>query len=143
MIGQDRSGKTSLKKSLQGLPFNPKEDSTVGIDVDPSHFKVTTENWKAGQEDQAANKEEMLTSFENRVARVVVENLGEQELTSESNDPTELSPTININHSQVGSSVRFQLHKLKQGKIMQILRTHPVLHTPMAAVVSFKPQIIY
>ena len=131
-IGQDRSGKTSLKKSLQGLRFNPKEDGTVGIDVDPSHFKVTTEIWKAGNKDQAATKEEMAISFEHRVARVVVENLREQELTSEAKiadkakvletspaisteahslcesneileDPTELSPAIN--HGQVGLSV--------------------------------------
>ncbi|XP_067049428.1 uncharacterized protein [Acropora muricata] len=84
LIGQDRSGKTSLKKSLQGLLFNPDEDSTVGIDVDPSYFKVTTEIWKTGeQKDQAANKEEISASFEHHVARVVVENLREQELTSE------------------------------------------------------------
>ena len=108
LIGQNRSGKTSLKKSLQGLLFNPKEDSTVGIDVDPSHFKVTTEIWKPGKEDQTVNKEEMATSFEQRVARVVVENLREQELTSEvktvdkSKAPTELSSTII--HSQVGLS---------------------------------------
>ncbi|XP_015759573.1 PREDICTED: uncharacterized protein LOC107338838 isoform X2 [Acropora digitifera] len=83
LIGQDRSGKTSLKKSLQGLRFNPDEDSTVGIDVDPSYFKVTTEIWKTGKKDQAGNKEEMSGSFEHHVARVVVENLREQELTSE------------------------------------------------------------
>ena len=82
-VGQERSGKTSLKKSLQGLRFNPGEDSTVGIDIDPSYFKVSTEIWKAGKKDQAANKEEMATSFEHRVARVVVENLKEQELYSE------------------------------------------------------------
>ena len=129
LIGQDRSGKTSLKKSLQGLRFNPEENSTDGIDVDPSHFKVTTEIWKAGKKDQAANKEEMAISFEHRVARVVFENLREQELTSEAKtvekrkviesspaisteshsvresnemleDPTELS--LAINHDQVG-----------------------------------------
>ena len=83
LIGQDRSGKTSLKKSLQGLRFNPNEDSTVGIDVDPSYFKVTTETWKIGKKNQAANKEEIAASFEHHVARVVVENLTEQELTSE------------------------------------------------------------
>ena len=83
LVGQERSGKTSLKKSLQGLQFNPKEDSTVGIDVDPSYFKVTTEIWKAGKKDEAANKEEKAASFEHRVARVVVENLKEQELSSE------------------------------------------------------------
>ena len=83
LIGQDRSGKTSLKKSLQGLQFNAHEDSTVGIDVDPSYFKVTTEIWKTGKKDQAANKEEKASSFENQVARVVVENLKEEELSSE------------------------------------------------------------
>ena len=29
LIGQDRSGKTSLKKSLQGLRFDPDEDNIV------------------------------------------------------------------------------------------------------------------
>lgn len=43
LIGQDRAGKTSLKKSLRGICFDPHEDSTIGIDVDPSHFKVSTE----------------------------------------------------------------------------------------------------
>ena len=52
VIGQDRSGKTSLTKSLKGQLFNPDEDSTVGIDVDPSHFKVSTETWKAGEKEQ-------------------------------------------------------------------------------------------
>lgn len=33
VIGQDRSGKTSLKNSLMGKPFNPEEDSTVGIEL--------------------------------------------------------------------------------------------------------------
>ncbi|XP_044178338.1 uncharacterized protein LOC114973253 isoform X2 [Acropora millepora] len=99
LIGQDRSGKTSLKKSLQGLRFNPNEDSTVGIDVDPSYFKVTTEIWKTGEKDQAANKEEMSASFQHHVARVVVENLREQEFTSEGktedkSKDLESSPTI-------------------------------------------------
>ena len=83
LIGQERSGKTSLKKSLQGLRFNPDEDSTVGIDVDPSYFKVTTEIWKTGKKDQAANKKEKAASFEHQVACAVVENLKKQELTSE------------------------------------------------------------
>lgn len=48
LIGQDRSGKTSLKKSLRGEPFNPDEESTIGIEADPSHLKVSTEIWKTG-----------------------------------------------------------------------------------------------
>ena len=83
LIGQERSGKTSLKKSLQGLLFKPDEDSTVGIDVDPSYFRVTTEIWNTGEKDQTTSKKEKAASFEHHVARVVVENLKEQELTSE------------------------------------------------------------
>ena len=51
-IGQHRSGKTSLKGSLRGMPFDPLEQGTVGIDVYPSHFRVSTEIWKAGEKDQ-------------------------------------------------------------------------------------------
>ncbi|XP_044175060.1 uncharacterized protein LOC122958332 isoform X2 [Acropora millepora] len=103
LIGQYRSGKTSLKKSLQGLQFNPNEDSTVGIDVDPSYFKVTTEIWKTGKKDQAANKEEKAASFEHHVARVVVENLKEQELTSSNEIPEDyLGLSSAIIHGQLG-----------------------------------------
>ena len=77
LIGQDRSGKTSLKNSLRGNPFNPDEDSTVGIDVDPSHFKVSAEVWKAGEKDQATNAEAAI-SYEHHAARLVVEHLMEE-----------------------------------------------------------------
>ena len=49
LIGQDRAGKTSLKKSLIGLPFNSKEKSTDGIEVDPSKFQLDVgevRNWQ-------------------------------------------------------------------------------------------------
>ena len=49
VIGQDRSGKTSLKNSMIGKPFNPEEDSTVGIDVGPSHFNVSTDICMPGE----------------------------------------------------------------------------------------------
>ena len=78
LIGQARSGKTSLKKSLKGIPFNPLEDSTVGIDVDPSYFKVTTETWKIGEEDQATKKEAK-SYLEYNIARQVVKNLKHDE----------------------------------------------------------------
>lgn len=48
-IGQDRSGKTSLKKSLLGLPFDPHEQSTDGVEVVPSKFEVDLDqvkNWR-------------------------------------------------------------------------------------------------
>ncbi|KAL9965599.1 hypothetical protein ACROYT_G029421 [Oculina patagonica] len=78
LIGQERSGKTSLKKSLRGEPFNQDEKSTVGIDVGPSHFKVTTEIWKVGEEEQQTNSETPI-SFEHHAARATVKILKEQE----------------------------------------------------------------
>ena len=49
LIGQERTGKTSLKKSLKGENFNKEEESTVGIDTDSLYFKVSTEIWKSGK----------------------------------------------------------------------------------------------
>ena len=102
LIGQDRSGKTSLKKSLKGIPFNPHEDSTVGIDVDPSYFKVTTETWKIGEKDQATNKEGNI-SYEYHLGRQVVKILkhdenqpktdSETQSVSERNEVTEDRPS--------------------------------------------------
>ncbi|KAL9985525.1 hypothetical protein ACROYT_G007942 [Oculina patagonica] len=74
MIGQDRSGKTSLKKSLKGQVFNPNEDTTVGIDVDPSHFKVSTEVWKTGQKDQGSTVNAAF-SYEHQAAQLIVDSL--------------------------------------------------------------------
>ena len=47
VIGQARPGKTSLIKSLLGLPFDPKEDSTIGID--PSSFRIDVDQAKDWQ----------------------------------------------------------------------------------------------
>lgn len=55
IVGQGGSGKTSLKKSLKGEPFDPEEDSTVMMEVDPSYCKVTTEIWKIVRNNQAAD----------------------------------------------------------------------------------------
>ena len=75
LIGQDRSGKTSLKKSLKGIVFNPDEDSTVGIDVDQYHFEVTNETWTTGKKDEESTTDSEATSFEHNVARLVAERL--------------------------------------------------------------------
>ena len=49
LIGQGRAGKTRLKKSLKGDRFDAEEESTTGIEMDPSHWRVTTEIWKTGE----------------------------------------------------------------------------------------------
>ena len=53
LIGQGRAGKTSLKKSLLGLPFDPEEESTEGIKIEPSKFEIDikqAKNWKSTDE---------------------------------------------------------------------------------------------
>ena len=73
LIGQDRAGKTSLKKSLIGLPFNRKEKSTNGIEVDPSKFQLDVDevrNWQPIDE----RKQGLLGCLKD-VAQVVVEKM--------------------------------------------------------------------
>ena len=68
IIGQDRTGKTSLKKSLKGETFDAMEQSTEGIDTDPAYFKVSTEAWKTGEKSNATDpRSEAL--FEQQVAQ--------------------------------------------------------------------------
>ena len=77
LIGQDRAGKTSLKKSLIGLPFNRNENSTEGIEVDPSIFQVHTDEVKNWQ--PIAKSERGLLGCSKDVAQMVVEKLCFQE----------------------------------------------------------------
>ena len=76
LIGQDRAGKTSLKKSLLGLPFDPKEQSTEGIEVDPSRCEIDVDqikNWHSTSE----NKPGLLECSKD-VAKMVGDNLCNQ-----------------------------------------------------------------
>ena len=73
LIGQDRAGKTSLKKSLIGLPFDTHEQSTEGIQVDPSAFEVdvdqvTCKNWQTIDQNS-----QRLLGCAKVVARMVIE----------------------------------------------------------------------
>ena len=72
-IGQDRAGKTSLKKSLLGIPFDPQEDSTVGIEVDPSKFEVDVDhvmNWQPTEQKDLAVHE-----FNEDIAKIIATDL--------------------------------------------------------------------
>ena len=70
IIGQARTGKTSLKKSLKGELFNPNEESTEGIETDPSYFKVTTDVWRT-----SSNSEDTETEPEFLLDRQVAQNI--------------------------------------------------------------------
>ena len=80
LIGQDRAGKTSLKRSLLGLPFDPKEQSTEGIEVDPSKFHVDVDqvnNW------QRTDEKLDVSYFVKDLARMVSGQLQERKKDSE------------------------------------------------------------
>ena len=80
LIGQDRAGKTSLKKSFLGLPFNPEEDSTDGIEVDTSKFEVDIDqvkNWKL------TDKKLSVSQFALDLAKMVAKEIQERDKDEE------------------------------------------------------------
>ena len=70
LVGQARVGKTSLKKSLKGDQFDAHEKSTSGIEVDPSHCKVTTEIWRPGEANRTAGSDSAI-SFDHHAAQMI------------------------------------------------------------------------
>ena len=93
-LGQDRAGKTSLKKSLLGLPFDPNQESTVGVEVDPSKCEVDVDhvkNWMPSEQ-----KKREMSEFEEELARFIARDLTEPE--ADHNDST---TTTNPNGEEV------------------------------------------
>ena len=78
IIGQARTGKTSLKKSLKGELFNPNEGSTEGIETDPSYFKVTTDVWRTGSNSKDTETEAEFL-LDRQVAQNIAKSLKEEE----------------------------------------------------------------
>ena len=73
LIGQDRAGKTSLKKSLLGLPFDPEEQSTEGIEVQASTCEIEVEqvkNWHSTHENKPG-----LQEYSRDISRIMEEKL--------------------------------------------------------------------
>ena len=73
LIGQDRAGKTSLKKSLLGVPFDPKEQSTEGIEVQASTCQIEVEqvkNWHSTH-----GKKPGLLECSKDISKIVAEKL--------------------------------------------------------------------
>ena len=87
LIGQGGAGKTSTKKSLKGIRFDPNEDRTVGIDVDPSHFKVSTETWRTGEQGNDQNSDTAIY-LDYHLARCIADALTRQENTTQRNTDT-------------------------------------------------------
>ena len=92
VLGQDRAGKTSLKRSLLGLPFDPEQESTVGVEVDWLEFGGEVdevENWVPRERKE--RKGELLVS-EDEIARFMVRDLTESE--ADDNDSAATYPNV-------------------------------------------------
>ena len=90
LLGQDRAGKTSLKKSLLGIPFNPEEESTVGVEVDPSKFEVDVDqvqNWQRTEQ-----KKLDVSEFADDIARIIAKDLTETETDQRNIDDVKTVP---------------------------------------------------
>ncbi|XP_078383200.1 uncharacterized protein LOC144665781 [Oculina patagonica] len=76
-LGQARAGKTSLKKSLLGIPFDPNEKSTLGVEVDPSKFEVEIDqvkNWQCMEQRKLD-----VSDFIEDIAKIIARYLKESE----------------------------------------------------------------
>ena len=76
LIGQERAGKTSLKKSFLGLAFDPEEESTEGIEFDPSKLEVDVEqvkNW------ERTDEKKEVSQFASDLAKMVARELLQEE----------------------------------------------------------------
>ena len=88
IVGQERAGKTSLKKSLLGMPFNKEEESTVGIEVDPSKFEVNVDqviNWVPIKD------EKLKSDFRKQMAKLIAKEMTKNEADQSVTDPEEVS----------------------------------------------------
>ena len=105
IIGQDRAGKTSLKKSLIGLPFNPKEPSTEVLEKSSSKLEVNIEQvveWKAISDDSEA---EQVQPQHKSIARLVVENMMKKK-----EEERDVAGPAQVCHFKLNCEISFRLY---------------------------------
>ena len=76
LIGQDRAGKTSMKSSFLGLPFDPEKQSTDGIEIDLSKVEIDVDqvkSWKRTDDNLGVSQ------FALTLAGMVAEKLEQEE----------------------------------------------------------------
>ena len=120
LIGQDRVGKTSLKKSFLGLPFDSEEESTDGIEVDPSKFEVNTDqvkNWK--RTDEKFGVSQVAPNLAKRVARHLQE-IGDEGDERKRDKENEVEEKREINLKQVNQS-----RQVKQVRVLLSQKATP------------------
>ncbi|XP_068699869.1 uncharacterized protein [Montipora foliosa] len=105
LLGQDRAGKTSLKKSLLGLPFDPWQESTVGVEVDPSTCEIEMDqviNWTPSERKKLEDSE-----FGEEIARQIAKDLAQTE-AAKKNQTAAVSQLDQVQKSSRGEKVEDQ-----------------------------------
>ena len=103
LLGQERAGKTSLKKSLLGMPFNPQEESTVGVEVDPSKCQLDVnqiKNWEPIK-DKKLEVSEFAEDIAMFIAKDLTKGLNEKQDISQSSEVLEEVSLMNYNSTFV------------------------------------------
>ena len=114
LIGQNRAGKTSLKKSLLGMTFDPGEPSTEGIEVDPSRFELDVDrvmNW------QLVKNEKFTSEFADDIARLVV---GELRSADEEQKPETIEETDTVPSDVTQGASAPQVREVKVGSLCRM-----------------------
>ena len=104
LLGQARAGKTSLKKSLLGMPFDPEEESTIGID--PSKCEVELDevkNWKSTE-----GKKPLEAEVVKDIARLMAKDLNEAAVNQKDMHGTDSSSDSEQVHL---CKIQFKRHK--------------------------------
>ena len=107
-IGQSKSGKTSLKRSLKGERFKRERTITKGIETDPSYCTVSQEVWKLGESgNKATNSDPAPFSYEKCTAQCIFTSLKEGLNSKEMKnvDVSNLEGGIDPSYSKVSQDV--------------------------------------
>ena len=88
LIGRARAWNKRFRNFVLGIPFDPEEESTVGIKVDPTKFEVEIDqgkNWQC-----ADHKKLDLLEYREDIARITAEHMkalkGESQETTDNMD---------------------------------------------------------
>ena len=137
LIGQDRAGKTSLKKSLLRVPFDPKEESTEGIDPSKCDIDVNrVQNWRFD------SKNTILSEVSEQISRSLALELFPSEASKQ------ISRSLAVEHfpsspgiARDGSALRLNGASSRQGSREKEMIASNVFYVKLAKVSSLsKPK---
>ena len=105
VIGQDRAGKTSVKKSLLGLAFDPMEPSTDGVEVDPSTLEVEVKQVKNTNWEPVDEPQNLDNQLNEEVAKLVVEDLSKSHTLEEKE--VQVPGSLSVSHKGASTKLFF------------------------------------